>query len=219
MAFPAQVEALVKQGLVWQGQQAPLHKSATTVLASGWPALDERLGGGWLQGCVHELQLQQPFMGELALLLPLLTQPQFITLWLNPPAVPYAPGLGYQDIPLAQQLVVQEPDDKLALWAAEQALQSQAVDVILFWHAGGLAPAAVRRLQQAAEVAQKTVFVLTTIQPDDDARAYAMRLRLIQSASPHGALQVAVLKRRYGWPLPAFTCAVDSRLPKRRRAL
>ena len=219
MAFPAQVEALVKQGLVWQGQQAPLHKSPSSVLTTGWPELDQRLGGGWLQGCVHELQLQLPFIGELALLFPLLSQPNITSLWVNPPAVPYAPGLSYQNIALSQQVVVQEPDDMLALWAAEQALQSKAVDLVLFWHASGLSAAAVRRLQQAAEAAQKTVFIITATQPEDDARAYAMRLRLTSPLGGCSALQIAVLKRRYGWPLPPFSCAIESRLPKRRRAL
>ncbi|CUA88818.1 hypothetical protein [Pseudidiomarina woesei] len=217
MAFPAQVEALVKQGLVWQGQQAPLHRSPSNVLTTGWPELDQRLGGGWLQGCVHELQLQQQFIGELTLLLPLLSQPNITTLWINPPATPYAPGLIYQDIALLQQVIVQEPDNKLALWAAEQAVQSKAVDLVLFWHTTGLSAAAVRRLQQAAEAAQKTVFIVTAIQPEDDARAYAMRLRLTKIAA--APLQVEVLKRRYGWPLPPFPCAIESRLPRRRRVL
>lgn len=218
MAFPAQVEALVKQGLVWQGQQAPLHKAGVSVRTTGWPELDQRLGGGWLQGCVHELQLQQPFIGELVLLAPLLAQPNMTTLWVNPPAQPYAPGLIYQDINLAQQLVVQASDVKLALWAAEQALQSQAVELVLFWHTKALPLAAVRRLQQAAEAAQKMVFVFTTEQPEDESRAYAMRLRLTPPSGTHANLHVTVLKRRYGWPLPAFACAIESRLPRRRRA-
>lgn len=215
MAFPAHVEALVQKGLVWQGQRTPLHKSEKQFVSTGWPELDEQLGGGWLQGSVNELQRQQPFSGELPLLLPLLAQPNTTALWLNPPAMPYAPGLVYQQVALSQQLVVQEPDDKLALWAAEQALQSGAIHQVLLWHAG-LSAAAVRRLQKAAEAAQKLCFVITPEQLNDEARAYTMRLKLsCQYAT--GEFQVAVLKRRFGWPLPAFKCAIEKRLPTRRR--
>lgn len=214
MAYPAQVEALVQKGWLWQGQEVPAHKAEQQFLSSGWAELDTRLGGGWLQGSVNELQVQQPFIGELALLLPLLAQPQTTALWVNPPAQPYAPGLSYQHLELHQQVVVQEPDEKLALWAAEQALQSNAIDTVLIWHTS-LSATAVRRLQQAAEAHQKLAFVITPWQQQEEARAYVTRLQLERADS----LSVGILKRRFGWPLPAFPCGVDSRLPRRRRAL
>ncbi|OZB06033.1 MAG: hypothetical protein B7X54_03555 [Idiomarina sp. 34-48-12] len=214
MAYPAQVEALVQKGWLWQGQELPAHKAEQQFLSSGWAELDARLGGGWLQGSVNELQVQQPFIGELALLLPLLAKPQTTALWVNPPVQPYAPGLSYQHLELHQQVVVQEPDEKLALWAAEQALQSNAIDAVLLWHAS-LSATAVRRLQQAAEAQQKLAFVITPWQQQEEARAYVTRLQLERADS----LSIRILKRRFGWPLPAFPCGVDSRLPRRRRAL
>lgn len=212
MAYPLQVEALVQQGLVWQGQQAPAYKAETNFIASGWPALDDALGGGWLQGSVNEIQLTQPFIGELALLLPLLSQTTTTTLWLNPPAMPYAPGLNFQNIRLDKQLVVTETEPKLALWAAEQALQNQAIGTVLAW-SHQLSAVQVRRLQQVAAAERKLVFVFAP-QQQDEARAYVTRLQLTYD----NGLQVRVLKRRFGWPLPAFPCAVESRLPRRRRA-
>lgn len=212
MAYPLQVEALVQQGLVWQGQQAPAYKAETNFIASGWPALDDALGGGWLQGSVNEIQLTQPFIGELALLLPLLSQTTTTTLWLNPPAMPYAPGLNFQNIRLDKQLVVTETEPKLALWAAEQALQNQAIGIVLAW-SHQLSAVQVRRLQQVAAAERKLVFVFAP-QQQDEARAYVTRLQLTHD----NGLQVRVLKRRFGWPLPAFPCAVESRLPRRRRA-
>ena len=214
MAYTAQIEALVQKGWLWQGQEVPAHKAEQQFLSSGWAELDTRLGGGWLQGSVNELQVQQPFIGELALLLPLLAQPQTRVLWVNPPVQPYAPGLSYQNLVLHQHVVVHESDDKLALWAAEQALQSNAIDTVLIWHTG-LSATAVRRLQQAAEAQQKLAFVITSWQQQEEARAYVTRLQLERADS----LSIRILKRRFGWPLPAFSCGVDSRLPRRRRAL
>lgn len=214
MAYPAQVEALVQKGWVWQGQNAPLHKTPNAFVSSGWHDLDKHLGGGWLQGSVNELQVQQPFIGELSLLLPILTSPTATTLWVNPPAMPYAPGLQHQRALLQQQIIVEETNQKLALWAAEQALQSTAVEVVLMW-SSALTAGQVRRLQQVAEAQRKLAFVITPWQQQDEARAYVTRLQLERKERLH----VAVLKRRFGWPLSAFPCATDGLLPTRRRAL
>jgi protein ImuA len=214
MAYPAQVEALVQKGWLWQGQEVPANKAEQQFSSSGWAELDTRLGGGWLRGSVNELQVRQPFIGELALLLPVLSQATTTALWVNPPVQPYAPGLCYQKLALSQHVIVHETDEKLALWTAEQALHSDAVNIVLMWH-GGLSATAVRRLQQAAEAKQKLAFVITPWQQQEEARAYVTRLQLERSDS----LAVRVLKRRFGWPLPPFPCGVDSRLPRRRRAL
>lgn len=214
MGYPAQVEALLQKGWVWQGQNAPLNKAENQFVSTGWHDLDQRLGGGWLQGSVNELQVQQPFIGELAVLLPLLAQPSTTALWVNPPAQPYAPGLHYQQVILNQQVIVNEPSDKLALWAAEQALQSRSISVVLIW-SNALSAIQVRRLQQVAEAERKLVFVITPKQREEEARAYVTRLQLQRTDN----LYISVLKRRFGWPLRAFPCAVDKHLPRRRRAL
>lgn len=214
MAYPAQVEALVQKGWLWQGQTPPPTHTPPQFTATGWPELDAQLGGGWLQGSVNELQVQHAFVGELALLLPVLQQARHATVWLNPPAQPYAPGLLYQQVNLAQQVVVQEAEPQLALWAAEQALQSEAVQVLLMW-SSHLAATHVRRLQQAAQAHQKLAFVITPWQGSEEARAYVNRLQLIRSEQ----LQVRVLKRRFGWPLPPFPCTADKLLPQRRRVV
>lgn len=212
MAFPAQVEALMQKGWLWQGQVAPPQQTKQQFISSGWPELDEQLGGGWLQGSINELQIQQPFVGELALLIPVLQCVQAATLWLNPPQQPYAPGLSYQQVDLAQQVVVQEADPKLALWAAEQALLSDSVQLLLMWHPH-LSAVHVRRLQQAVHAQQKLAFVITPWQSSEEARAYVNRLQLSRTEQ----LQVRLLKRRFGWPLPPFPCSVDKLLPRRRR--
>ena len=85
---------------------------------------------------------------------------------------------------------------------------------MLIW-SNALSAIQVRRLQQVAEAERKLVFVITPKQPEEEARAYVTRLQLQRTDN----LYISVLKRRFGWPLPAFPCAVDKQLPRRRRAL
>ncbi len=206
------LQELVSKGWVWQGQQAPLHKQASDFIDSGWAGLNEALGGGWLRGSVNELQIERPFSGELALLLPVLRQQRQPVVWLNPPAELYAPGLQHQQL-TATQLVIRETDTLRAVWALEQCLQAGQIGLVIAWLPDLAAPL-VRRLQQCAERHQQLVFIMASAQPEVEARAYVNRLQLLRD----GDFQIRILKRRYGWPLPPFPCAVDQNLPTRRRS-
>lgn len=210
MAHPLQ--ELVHKGWVWQGRETAEQLTSEQLVSSGWAELDRRLGGGWLRGAVHELQIQHHFQGELALLLPVLIAQEKPCLWLNPPCQPYWPGLGYQQLQQSP-LWLQENDTKQALWAFEQALQSEALGVVVAWF-NSIDASAVRRLQQVATKHQQLAFVITPWQQTTEARAYVNRLQLSWAAEQ---LQVAVLKRRAGWPLPAFPCNIERHLPERRR--
>ncbi|MDX1706818.1 SulA-like leucine-rich domain-containing protein [Pseudidiomarina sp.] len=215
MAQPLQnvqnLQNLVSKGWLWQGQQTPLHKQASDFIDSGWPELNQTLGGGWLRGSVNELQIEQPFSGELALLLPVLRQQQQPVVWLNPPAALYAPGLQHQQL-TNTQLVIRETDTLRGVWALEQCLQAGQVGMIIAWLPDLSAPL-VRRLQQCAERHQQLVFIMAKAQPQVEARAYVNRLQVWRDDN----FQIRILKRRYGWPLPPFPCAVDHYLPARRR--
>ncbi|RUO66479.1 SOS cell division inhibitor SulA [Pseudidiomarina planktonica] len=206
------IQELLAKGLVWQGQQQ-LEDSAQRYLSTGYPELDKTLGGGWLAGSVNELQLAQNYSGELALLLPLLREVTG-TVWLNPPQEPYAPGWHHQQLDITQQYVIRTETERDALWALQQSLQAGCMPVVLAWFAS-LSATAVRLIQQCAQQHQVTVFVFTSEQSQTEARAYTNRLLLERSAK---GFFVNVLKRRYGWPLPPFPCAVDRHLPKRRLA-
>lgn len=234
MATSAAVEELLRRGLLWQGQAMP-EQQQQQVVASGWRELNQYLAGGWPVGSVNELQLSQRFSGELALLLPLIKQQESTTVWLNPPALPYAAGLDYQQLDLRKQLVIQEADAKLAVWALEQAIKHPAVGLVLAW-CDELTAVQVRRLQAAAEAAQNLVFILTT-SSTTEARSYVTRVQLhglkVKSvAAPthlHASnerstsvsyvpiLQFALRKRRSGWPLADLECAIPDYLPRWRQ--
>lgn len=210
MAHPLQ--ELVHKGWLWQGREATEQLAPEQFIDSGWPDLNRRLGGGWLRGAVHELQVRCHFQGELALLMPTLVAQQKPCLWVNPPAMPYWPGLAHRQLARAP-LWLQERDPKLALWAIEQALKSETLGVVVAWLNKPEA-AVVRRLQQIAAKHDQLVFIVTAWQATTEARAYVNRLQLDWQ---NESLQIAILKRRAGWPLPAFPCAVSSFLPPRRQ--
>lgn len=212
-----QLQQLLQQGLVWQGQQHQPHDKHY-FFDSGWAELNQHLGGGWLRGSVNELQVAQPFSGELALLVPLLRQLQRPSLWLNPPAQPYWPGLAHQQIQQSP-LLVRTSSPEHAVWVLEQTMQSRQCGALLAW-LPELPAAWVRRLQQSAEQHQQLLFVFSAWQASDEARAYVNRLQLQRPAhKPQLGFQVGIKKRRFGWPLPPFRCPVDQLLPARRRLL
>lgn len=211
-----QLQQLLQQGLVWQGQQQ--QSDQQHFIDTGWAELNQHLGGGWLRGSVNELQVALPFTGELALLLPLLRQQQRPSLWLNPPAQPYWPGLLYQQV-VQPPLLVRTASEEHAVWVLEQAMQSRHCGVLFAW-LPHLPAAWVRRLQQCAEQHQQLLFVFSAWQPNDEARAYVNRLQLHRPADkPQQGFQVGIKKRRFGWPLPPFRCPVEQLLPERRRLL
>ncbi|CAB0150940.1 hypothetical protein PSI9734_01380 [Pseudidiomarina piscicola] len=210
MAHPLQ--ELVHKGWVWQGREAAEQIAPEQLQDTGWSDLNRRLGGGWQRGALHEIQVRQNFQGELALLLPTLRAQEKPCLWVNPPAQPYWPGLAYQQLQQAP-IWLHERDTKQALWAFEQALQSEALGAVVAWFAE-LDSHAVRRLQQVAAKHEQLAFVITPWQTHSEARSYVNRLQLEWQQQQ---LQVAVVKRRGGWPLPAAPCGVTQLLPKRRR--
>lgn len=211
-ATATNLQQLVQKGWVWQGQQTPLQKASADFLDTGWPELNTQLGGGWLRGSVNEIQVEVGFRGELGLVLPLLQRSsERPHVWVNPPAQPYAPGLQSQGLVPQQQWCVHESNNTKALWAMEQCIQSQSVGVVLAW-LPQLNATEVRRLQQITEQAQQLVFIFTAWQQEPEARAYVNRLRLHWQEG----LQVELLKRRFGWPLPPFPCALQRLFPERR---
>ncbi|EKE79402.1 SulA-like SOS-response cell division inhibitor [Idiomarina xiamenensis] len=212
--MPHALNELMRRGWLWQGQA----ESQTDVVSTGYAELDNALHGGWAKAALHELQIEQPFQYELQLLQSSLRwaqqQPQAIA-WLNPPAQPHAHGLASYDLADCRHVVINAtPQD--ALWAYEQCLQSGSFALVLGW-LEQLDGSAVRRLLLAAQKHPQLAFVLTR-QQQLDARAYSTRLRLRgHRVAQQPMLSISVLKRRQGWPLAAFDCAIKPRVEWRSR--
>lgn len=184
--------AALPPGSVWQASRLAHGKGP--VLSSGFDALDAELpGGGWPAGALIELLVDHPGVGELSLLLPVLSRPPFERwfAWVSPPFLPYAPALAAAGVPLSRLLLIR-PDTTRALWAARQALASGGCSAVLAW-LQHIDTAGLRRLQLAAEEAATPLFLF---RPRAAARqASPAPLRLILAGAGE-TLQVSILKRR-----------------------
>lgn len=188
------LDELKRNGALWQGRRGRLAPEG--LLASGWPVLDELLGGGWPRAALIEV-LSDAHQG-LSLLLPLLarlsTRPRWLV-WVAPPYVPYAPALAARGVRVGQLLLVRDVSAGQGLWAAEQALKSGACSIVLAWPAQ-LQTAQLRRLQLAAEQGDCVAILFRSVRTVAQGSPAALRVR-VRPVPP--GLQVEVLKRRGGW--------------------
>jgi len=206
----APLQQLFDRGSLWLGNQPNHAADQASFVTTGQLELDQALGGGWQSQRLHEIQVPQFFVGELALVAPALmraTQQKRPIFWLSPPAVPYAPALA--QLPLAeserqqaQHIVLTPSRPADALWAAETILHSGQAGVLLLW-AEQPSAIAIRRLHLAAAESGAYVFILSPWQAEE-ARSYATRLRVHlsqDSVTGNGQVQWQLLKRTGGWPL------------------
>jgi len=208
MVNPApQFAELLARPDIWRGRCA---EAALPAVASGHAALDAELPGrGWPRGAVTELLCDGAGQGELGLLLPALRQ-LGTTGWLlfiAPTYALHAPAWAAAGVPLDKLVVVRSPlsamgrraklDALNLLWAAEQALRSDAPAAVVCWSAQADARA-VRRLQAAAAPSHAAMFLFRP--RCHAAHASAAPLRLALMSGTDGALDVSILKRR-GPPL------------------
>jgi len=148
---------------VWRGGQ--LGRAGARVVSTGQAALDAELpGGGWPSGGLIELLLEQPGIGELRLLAPVLRtltadgpQARYVAL-VAPPHLPYAATLAAWGIALERVLWI-KADARQALWAAEQTLKHEGLGAVLVWLPKVRADA-LRRLQVLAQDGQTLAFLM-----------------------------------------------------------
>jgi len=191
---PVDLDGLKRSGALWQGRRTPL--AADQVWASGWPVLDELLGGGWPRAALIEL-LGEAHQG-LPLVLPLLAglsrQARWLV-WVAPPHVPYAPALQAHDVCLEHVLLIRDLSAAQGLWAAEQTLKSAACSGVLLWPEQ-IRTAQLRRLQLAAEQGGCPAILFRPLRAAGQGSPAALRLRV--RPVPLG-LEVGLLKRRGAW--------------------
>lgn len=185
--------ATLPAGLVWHGRQ--LAGQDGPVLPTGHAALDAQLpGGGWPGAAITELLVDQPGVGELSLLLPLLQRAEAgrWQVWIGPPQQPYAPALQAAGVDLESLLLINPPTPGEALWATRQALGSATCSMVLAWlpHVDA---AGLRRLQLAAESGATPLFLFRPCASARQPSPAPLRLTL---SPQHGALRIDLLKRR-----------------------
>ena len=191
MVVTSELARLLEHPGIWRGTSV----ARTEVLSSGFAALDERLpGGGWPRSGLIEILTPRLGIGELTLLLPVLSKLTRAPMarsavWIAPPFEPFAPALAAHSVVLERVLIVRVPEALRsgALWAFEQSLGSNACDLVMSWalnHPKGPRAKEIRRLQLAAE----------------RGRALGVLFRPFQAArqSSHAALRLAIEPSTYG---------------------
>jgi cell division inhibitor SulA/protein ImuA len=202
-------------------------------IATGFPALDAALGGGWPTGTLTELLVEGQGSGELGLLSPALAQLTTTTAetraetraetpasngnrvaLIAPPLIPYAPGLCWQGLALNRVLIVRAQRLPEVLWGMEEALRSGTCAGVIAWASTAASTAAMHRprhtqLQRLHLLAgkQQAWAVLVRAARCRQERSPA-RLRLQLQLSSRQALRLDIFKN--GWR-GAATVTVERR--------
>lgn len=204
------LNTLMQDARVWQGQHHA--RTGRPTESTGYQVLDNQLGGvGWPRGALSECLLDEPGIGELHLLLPLmqrLSQAGKTVFWLNPPHTPYAPALAREGVNLDQVILINTKDKGDFLWTLENCLRSPVTGLVMAWP-GKLAARDIRRLQLAAEAGSNVCVLFRERRHAGQNSPAALRLDL--TAGSQQALKVNVLKRRGSWPGQCCSVAMAHR--------
>jgi len=179
-AIVTSLQPLLHERRLWRGKQAPARDLSHR--ASGCAALDAALpGGGWPEAALVEVLLGADGLGEIALLLPMLsalTQSERPVLLVAPPYRVNAPAWQAAGLRLSQLHLV-EATAKEAPWAMEQALRAGCCGAVLGWFmAGTNIDNELRRLQVAAEAGQSLAFAFRPLRVHDNPSPAPLRLSL-----------------------------------------
>lgn len=192
---PVALSEVLARGDIWRGDALASLPGET--IASGYAELDAELpGGGWPQGQLTEILLDQAGLGEMSLLLPALRRLSAAGGWLAlvaPPCLPHAPAWAAAGIALERLLIVRANSQQTP-WAIEQLLASGGFAGVLAWAPPRLDARALRRLQVASE--GRPVFAVLWRSTVKAATPSPAPLRLSLNAGAGGELLVRLLKRR-----------------------
>ncbi len=176
-AAPVALQDILDARSVWHAGRhvhAGVHAEST-----GHAALDDLLpSGGWPRGALSEVLITHDGVGELALLLPALSNVARrggrIVL-VAPPYIPYVPAWRQHGMVMSA-LTVLEADPRDALWAMEQCLRSGSCDIVLGWPQTGDVQL-LRRLQVAAHSGRSIGVVLRDAKHAANPSPAALRLQ------------------------------------------
>ncbi len=177
---------------LWLASQ--LARGTARCVDTGYPALSQQLPGhGWPTGCLIDLLLQQPGIGELRLLAPALAgMKQRPIVLLQPAHIPQALAFAELGVATGQLVWLRTTHSADALWAAEQVLRSGCCGALLFWAQHARAES-LRRLHLAAQQGQTLFCMLRPLACRQDASPAQLRLALRPAP---GGVWLDFVKRR-----------------------
>jgi cell division inhibitor SulA len=201
MAAIVSLQPLLHERRLWRGKEAPARDLSHR--GTGFAALDAALpGGGWPEAALVEVLLGADGLGEIALLLPMLsalTQAERPVLLVAPPYRVNAPAWQAAGLRLSQLHIV-EATAKEAPWAMEQALRAGCCGAVLGWFmAGTNMDNELRRLQVAAEAGRSLAFAFRPQRVLDNPSPAPLRLSL-RGREDSAAPELRLLKCRGALP-------------------
>ena len=178
---------------VWRASELAVSRAKT--LTTGHPRLDAELPNkGWPQSSLVELLLQQPGIGELQLLKPMLAKlakDQRIA-FVQPPHIPSAMAFRSWGIDINRFLWIKAATTGDALWTTEQILKNGSCGAVVFWQ-NNIRTESLRRLNLAAQSTDTWFWLMRPLASAAEASPAPLRLGLRPAA---GGIAVEILKRR-----------------------
>lgn len=178
---------------VWRASE--LARSRLPSMSSGHVNLDSELpDGGWPRSVLTELLLQQPGIGELQLLKPILvtlSRHQRVAL-VQPPYIPHAMAALAWGIDPSRLIWIQPESTADALWATEQLLKSGGCGAVLLWQRD-VRNEHLRRVHLAAQGTETWFWLLRPLASAMEPSPAPLRVGLRPA---HGGTLVEILKRR-----------------------
>ena len=164
---------------IWRGTE--LGSPVTTVLSSGFPALDAELpGAGWPCHSLTELLQPQPTVAEWRLLAPAIRQVVASggnIVVVGPPKSPHLPGLRHIGLNERHLVWIQAETPAERLWVTEQLVKTNAAGLLVSW-----LPQAhqeqIRRLQVCAQACDGPVFLCRPAAAEHEPSAAPLRVQL-----------------------------------------
>ncbi len=183
-------------------------------ISTGYENLDAVLPNkGWPNSGLIEVGYQSIGNGELRLVIPVLKQlsqsrNKWIT-WINPPLIPYAPGLQSLGIYIRKILLVHTKQIKDTLWSLEKICKSKNCSAVLAWTNSPLKFKETQRLQLAAKMGSNLIYLFHPLLNHlENPSAAELRLALKPTEKP-GTINVDINKRRRGWPIYGISINVS----------
>jgi protein ImuA len=192
---PFQSNGIVPAALpnVWRASE--LARSRVPSIPSGHADLDNELPDrGWPRSVLTELLLQQPGIGELQLLKPVLatlSRRQRIAL-VQPPYIPHALAAMAWGLDTSRLIWIQPDCTADALWSTEQLLKSGGCSGVILWQRE-VRSEHLRRLHLAAQGAETWFWLLRPLASAMEPSPAPLRLALRPA---HAGTLVEIVKRR-----------------------
>ncbi len=164
---------------IWRGTE--LGSPVTTVLSSGFPAMDAELpGAGWPCHSLTELLQSQPTVAEWRLLAPAIRQVVASggnIVVVGPPKSPHLPGLRHIGLDERHLVWIQAESPAERLWVTEQLVKTNAAGLLVSW-----LPQArqeqIRRLQVCSQACDGPVFLCRPAAAEHEPSAAPLRVQL-----------------------------------------